>query len=111
MLVDFKFDIAQCEREVEAFGNLLKKNAKLSERDDILPFFKEHLHVSAFVANNVPTMVNYDRIKRQIPPAKDGWLVPEEDEWCFARFETIGCLTAAHIFRLIAAFTSARLVC
>jgi Domain of unknown function (DUF4263) len=65
MLEDFKFDFEQCKQEVKEFGELLQSKEELSERSDILPFFKKHLHVSAFVANNVPTMTNYDRIKHE----------------------------------------------
>ncbi len=45
------FDPAACRKELQAFGRLLK-TADLSERDDILPFFKKHRQLAAFVGTS-----------------------------------------------------------
>lgn len=65
MFQNIEFDIAQCEEQVQQFGNLLSSKEELSERNDIIPFFKKHLQVSMFLAYNVPQMVKYDKIKHE----------------------------------------------
>jgi len=48
-LDSFDIDIKQCWVELEEFENLLRNNRELNERKDILPFFKERLHLSACI--------------------------------------------------------------
>ena len=43
------FDRAKFQQELQAFGDLLKSKADLSERDDIQPFFKKSKHLTAFM--------------------------------------------------------------
>lgn len=56
------FDAEQCGRELEAFKRLLDSRTNLSERDDILPFFHRHLHLSAFLASYHPNITRRERL-------------------------------------------------
>jgi hypothetical protein len=51
--VTVKFNLAQCKREVKEFGKLLKDHAELSEKYDILPFFRERDQLCAFLGTFV----------------------------------------------------------
>lgn len=43
------YDRAQCKRELQDFAAMLKSSAELSERKDILPFFKNRKQLSAMI--------------------------------------------------------------
>lgn len=43
------FNPTKCKREINALGKLLRSKAELSERDDLLPFFKSRRQLSAFM--------------------------------------------------------------
>jgi hypothetical protein len=43
------FDPSQFEKELEAFGDLLRSKQDLSEQGDIQPFFKKSKHLSAYM--------------------------------------------------------------
>jgi hypothetical protein len=60
----FNIDYRQCIVELGRFEELLK-NDELRESGQILPFFKENLHLSAFIAFYVPQLERYDRIKHE----------------------------------------------
>ena len=55
-----EFNVDQCLAEVLEFKKILETNVELTERDDILPFFREKHHLSAFIASNVPSIHRYD---------------------------------------------------
>lgn len=63
-LSSFDFDVIKCIAELEKFERLLEQE-ELRESDDILPFFKKNLHLSAFVASYVAEIVRFDRIKHE----------------------------------------------
>jgi len=46
---DIVFDPAKCQRELIAFGKLLDSGTKLSERNELLPFFKKRKQLSASI--------------------------------------------------------------
>jgi hypothetical protein len=48
-VVKVSFEFAKCKREVDELGQLLKSKAELSERKDILPFFKTRNQLCAFI--------------------------------------------------------------
>jgi hypothetical protein len=50
------FDPAKCRRELTAFGKLLASKANLSERHDILPFFKKRKQLSTFIGTFTPNI-------------------------------------------------------
>jgi len=45
------FDRASCQVDLDAFDVLLRTKQALSERDDILPFFRAHPHLAALLAS------------------------------------------------------------
>lgn len=48
-LTDLDFNMNSCEKELNEFSIFLKESDNLKERDDILPFFKKHKHLSSFI--------------------------------------------------------------
>ena len=58
------FDINKCQLELQDFYDLLANNTTLSERNKILPFFRNRLHLSSLVGlyNNI---INADRIAHE----------------------------------------------
>lgn len=61
-LDSFNFDVRRCIAELDEFEKLLEKE-ELQEAQDILPFFRNNLHLSAFIASYVGGIVRFDRIK------------------------------------------------
>lgn len=64
-LDSFSIDLKQCLCELEEFENLLRNNSELKENKDILPFFKQRLHLSAFIGFYVPQIVRFNQIKHE----------------------------------------------
>ena len=58
--IDFNYD--QCRREVQALGCLLANQAVLREKNDILPFFKNHPQLSALCSIFNTNIGQTDRI-------------------------------------------------
>ena len=58
----FQFDYQVSLRELEDFERLLSTKDELSERDDILPFFKQRKNLSALVGALNPNIVNFNRL-------------------------------------------------
>jgi len=56
------FSIEECRAELDAFDNLLASKTELSERDDILPFFRKNTQLASFISSYVPDIANPDRI-------------------------------------------------
>ncbi len=53
---DVVFHPAQCQRELSAFGKLLASRANLSERNDLLPFFKKRKQLASFLGTFTPNI-------------------------------------------------------
>ncbi|BCL39104.1 Shedu immune nuclease family protein [Nostoc sp. MS1] len=88
----FTIDIKQCQYELEEFENLLKSKRELKENQDILPFFKQRLHLSAFIGFYVPQIVRFNKIKHEFTFFGDfrADLVVGDDinnAYCFVEFE------------------------
>lgn len=64
ILDSIEWDFIKCCSELDQFDRLLDKD-ELRESSDILPFFKENLHLSAFIASYVPQIARFDRIKHE----------------------------------------------
>ncbi|MBD2459341.1 DUF4263 domain-containing protein [Nostoc sp. FACHB-87] len=64
-LDSFTLDLKQCLYELEELENLLNSNSVLKENQDILPFFKQRLHLSAFIGSYVPLIVRFNQIKHE----------------------------------------------
>ena len=58
--LQFDFNASQCLIEVREFRKLLNGHGELGENKDILPFFKQNHHLSAFIASYVPSISKYD---------------------------------------------------
>lgn len=56
-----EFDYAKCIEQTSEFGELLRTNEVLSESRDILPFFKERKHLSAFLGSYAGGINNFDK--------------------------------------------------
>jgi hypothetical protein len=61
-----RFDAAQCARELDAFARLLGERATLGERADVLPFFRAHRHLTAFLGSYYPNIRVADRIAYEL---------------------------------------------
>ncbi|HIK09303.1 MAG TPA: DUF4263 domain-containing protein [Oscillatoriaceae cyanobacterium M33_DOE_052] len=61
-LSQFKFNPGIGFREFAELQQLLQSRRYLSERDDILPFFRQREHLSAFLSYLHPRILRYDRI-------------------------------------------------
>lgn len=57
--------IEECKKELSEFESLLASKETIKERDEILPFFKNHLHLAAFISAYVTNIVNPDRIANE----------------------------------------------
>jgi hypothetical protein len=64
-LDSFNLDIKKCLFELEEFEKLLLNNKELKESKDILPFFKQRLHLSAFIGFYVPQIIRFNQIKHE----------------------------------------------
>jgi hypothetical protein len=65
--VDVLFDPAKCQSELTAFGKLLAAKSNLSERDDLLPFFKKRKQLSAFIGTYAPNIGPAPRLAYEFP--------------------------------------------
>jgi len=57
-----KFDLNQCLKEMTEFKIFLDTKLELNEKEDILPFFKQRAHLSAFIGSFNPNISSYDKI-------------------------------------------------
>lgn len=61
-LAPWQFDPVACRTDLDAFEDLLAAKPELSERDDVLPFFRDHPHLSALLGSYNPNVTAYDRL-------------------------------------------------
>jgi hypothetical protein len=47
----FRWDLHRCLRELKALQRFLTESSAPAERGEVLPFFREHLHLSAFLGS------------------------------------------------------------
>jgi hypothetical protein len=59
---EHSLQIEECRHQLHAFADLLAAKDELSERDDILPFFKSNRHLASFVGTYVPAIANPDLV-------------------------------------------------
>ncbi len=62
---NYIFDRDELKKELDEFGTLLKDNTSLKERDDILKFFSERNHLSAFIGRCNGKIDRIDYVKRE----------------------------------------------
>lgn len=61
-LSPWQWDHTGCHEDVTAFEHLLATAAGLSERDEILPFFRTHADLAALLGTYHPNITAYDRL-------------------------------------------------
>ena len=87
-----RFDRERCQSELGEFAQLLASNAALSERRDILPFFKGHRQLAAFLGSYNPNLIAPDRLAFELPLFGD-FVVDvaigdsQRRTFCFVEFE------------------------
>ncbi len=57
--------IEECIKELSEFESLLSSKLVIKERDEILPFFKTHSHLAAFLGTYIPDIANPDRVANE----------------------------------------------
>ncbi|QTA86587.1 Shedu anti-phage system protein SduA domain-containing protein [Desulfonema magnum] len=57
-----EFDIKKCMKEMDDLKILLDSKSDISEKDDILPFFRQRKHLSAFTGSFNPNISVCDKI-------------------------------------------------
>lgn len=66
-LAPWRFDPYACQDELAAFERLLAGHEALGEREDILPFFRSHLHLAAFLSSYHPNLITSNRLGLEVP--------------------------------------------
>jgi len=61
-LQPFTLSIKDCFAELDAFDKLLSIKTELKENADILPFFRTHKNIAAYIGSYAPTIVGFDRL-------------------------------------------------
>jgi Domain of unknown function (DUF4263) len=59
---DFKFDPRICRQELNELKFHLDSKFELSERKDVLPFFKQREHLSSFIGSYFPYISSFDKL-------------------------------------------------
>lgn len=89
---DHLINLRQYKDELEAFRRLLEDKAELSEKDDILPFFKEHKQLSSQIATIIPKIFLPAKIAFEFDLFGDFKVDiavgdPHTNTFCFIEFE------------------------
>jgi Domain of unknown function (DUF4263) len=66
VLAPWHFDREACRADLTAFADLLAAKPALSERDDILPFFRDHGDLAALLGSFNPSVAAYDRLGAEV---------------------------------------------
>jgi hypothetical protein len=61
-----RFDPARCATELDDLSRLLATRSRLEERGDLLPFFRERPHLTAFLGSYHPNLVAFDRVAYEL---------------------------------------------
>jgi hypothetical protein len=61
----FTFSPKHCFEELYKFEQLLASKPELKESEDILPFFKKHKNIAAYIGNYAPTLVEADLLSSE----------------------------------------------
>jgi len=92
ILKKFSFNPIACRKELNDLRVHLDSRICLEERKDVLPFFKEREHLSAFIGSYFPYIAGFDRLAFEydifgdfkadvvVGDSASGW-------YCFAEFE------------------------
>lgn len=66
-LAPYSFSYSACRRELDEFGAFLQQHATLSERDHVLPFFRQRSHLSVLLASYHPRLFAPDVFAHEYP--------------------------------------------
>ncbi len=66
-LAPWRIDWTSCADDLAAFDQLLATNPELSEREQILPFFRDHGDLTALLGTYHPNVVACDRLGVEVP--------------------------------------------
>lgn len=58
----FVFDARKCRQELDELRQLLEEQVSLTERSQLLPFFRQHRHLSAFIGSYFPYLASPDQL-------------------------------------------------
>lgn len=64
-LPSFVFDYKKCISELDEYKTFLDSNEELKEQTQILPFFKDHPQLSAFIASLFSDFITFDGVKHE----------------------------------------------
>lgn len=89
---ELRFDAAQCRVELADIEQLLATRPELSGREDILPFFRAHRHLAAFLGSYNPNLITIDRLAFELSLFGDFTADVVVGDWarksfCFIEFE------------------------
>ncbi len=89
---DLRFDAARCDVELTALEALLAKTPELTERGDVLPFFRQRPQLSALLGSYARNVTTYDRLAFELTLVNEfvaDVVVGDEAErsFCFIEFE------------------------
>lgn len=66
-LAPWVYDDSAARADLDALDTLLASRMDLSERDDILPFFRAHPHLLALIGSYNRRLATYDRLGVEVP--------------------------------------------
>ncbi len=69
-LAPWDIDPMACQADLDAFERLLSTKPELSERGDILPFFKAHPHLAALLGSYNLAATTFDRLAVEVRLSK-----------------------------------------
>ncbi len=67
VLAPWQLEWSTSGADLAAYRQLLGEQATLSERDDILPFFRRHADLAALLGTYHPNIERYDRLGVEVP--------------------------------------------
>ncbi len=107
-LEPFQLEISECLKELDALDKLLSSKKELMESEDILPFFKKHKNIAAYIGSYAPGIVAFDRLSIEYTLFGDfraDAVVGDSarESYCFVEFEDA---TKDSIFRKTSRTTS-----
>lgn len=88
----WQFDRAACQTAVDAFAAMLAAKQTLSERDDVLPFFRGHPQLAALLASYDAGATTCDRLGMEVGLYGEFVVDVIAGDWsrkayCFVEFE------------------------
>jgi hypothetical protein len=91
-LEKIRLSVEQCREDLVEFRDLLDRKTALSEREDILPFFRTHKHLSALIGSFNPRIIRFDLLATEFSLFGDfacDLVIGDsvDRQFCFVEFE------------------------